>query len=296
MKKTFRALVASVLAVMMIFSLAACGGKDTSGTPGGNAKSGASGKTGGKDGTPTFVYVSSFEKKANDNKPLGVTAFTDSGFYATSSDVVGQREPEEGEVQEWEGQFDILAESLSFVTYDGKQTKLEGYKPFTPETIEGHSTGAELSALTADASGNLAALYHVWDNWNDAPAGMSEESPDYWNYSHYEESWYLRTMDPSGVEQSFSPINTSDGDWFWPSGLAYVDGKVLVAANNSVRIYGADGAQSGEISTNGYAGSLFTLRDGALPVAVRDEMTGETQNRRHRPEQRPRQPDLELPR
>ena len=114
MKKTFRALVASVLAVMMIFSLAACGGKDTSGTPGGNAKSGASGKTGGKDGTPTFVYVSSFEKKANDNKPLSVTAFTDSGFYATSSDVVGQREPEEGEVQEWEGQFDILAESLSF--------------------------------------------------------------------------------------------------------------------------------------------------------------------------------------
>ena len=274
MKKTFRALVASVLAVMMILSLAACGGKDTSNTPGGNAKGGASGKTGGKDGTPTFVYVSSFEKIANDNKPLGVTAFTDSGFYATSSDVVGQREPEEGEVQEWEGQFDIIAESLSFVTYDGKQTKLEGYKPFTPETIEGHTTGAELNALTADASGNLAALYHVWDNWNDAPAGMSEESPDYWNYFHYEESWYLRTMDPSGVEQSFAPINPSDGDWFWPSGLAYVDGKVLVAANNSVRIYGADGSQAGEISTNGYAGSLFTLRDGTPCLAVREDTSG----------------------
>ena len=278
MKNTLRALVASVLAVMMIFSLAACSGKDTSGGTGAPAASGTGGKpggkTGGKDSVPAFVYVSSFETIANDNKPLGVTSFTDEGFYATSSDVVGQREPEEGEIQEWEGQFDIVEESLYFVTYDGKRSKLESYEPFKSETAEGHTAGAELNALTADADGNLAALYHVWDNWNDAPEGMSEENPDYWNYFHYEENWYLRTMDPSGAEQSLAPIKTNDGEWFWPSGLAYVDGKVLVAANNSVRIYGADGAQSGEITTNGYVSSLITLRDGRPCLAFREDPSG----------------------
>ena len=58
MKKKFQSLIASVLAVMMIFSLAACGktesGSGANGTPSG-------GKTGGKTGdTPAFVYVSSF--------------------------------------------------------------------------------------------------------------------------------------------------------------------------------------------------------------------------------------------
>ena len=134
MKKTFRALIASVLAVMMIFSLAACGSKESGGSA---AKPGNTGKTGGKEAVPEFVYVSSFEKADNNNRPMGAACFTETGFYATSSDVVGQREPREGEVKEWEGQFDIIRETLEFVTYDGKVSKLSGYTPFEGLRTEG---------------------------------------------------------------------------------------------------------------------------------------------------------------
>ena len=275
MKKNMKSLIASVLAVVMIFSLAACGKTEQS--PSGSSGVGTAAPSGGKSGeTPTFVYVSSFREIANeDNKAVGAMCFTDSGFYTSSSDVVGRREPKEGEVEEYEGQFDIVEESLWFMDFDGKRTKLENYEPFRFEAAEGHESSAELNSLAADASGDLAALYHIWENWFDAPEGMTEDDPEYWDYYRYEESWYLRVLDATGREKSMTQIDTSDSDWFWVNSLSFIDGMILIADSGSLRIYNADGSPASKISVTGYVNSTFILRDGTPCVSFMDERTGD---------------------
>ena len=74
MKKNFRSLIASILAVAMIFALTACG---QSGTYGQNGMPGATGKS-GNEPAPAFVYVSSFREVDNAQKQgLGAACFTD---------------------------------------------------------------------------------------------------------------------------------------------------------------------------------------------------------------------------
>ena len=269
MKKNFKMLLASVLALAMLFSLAACG---KGGEGGGASRPGAS----GKDGTPEFVYVSSFKTVENEkNQPISALLFTDAGFYTTTSDVVGRREPKEGEVEEVEGQFDIREEGLGFETFDGKFTKLENYTEFKPAAPEDHDSGSELFKLAVDSSGKLAAVYHVWENWNDAPEGTDEDSPDYWDYYHYTEEWYLRTMDPSGRELSLAKLGTDSADYFWVNSLAYENGKIILVTPNGLQIVDEQGNTASTIKVKGYASNLFRLRDGTVCLLYSDEMSYE---------------------
>ena len=273
MKKNHRSLIASILALAMIFSLAACGQGNQSGQSG---QSGSSGKS-GNEPAPQFVYVSSFrEVKNEDNSALGAACFTDKGFYTTPSEVIGRREPEEGEVEEYEGQFDILAEQLYFVDFDGKRTKLENYEPFSFTPAEGHDGSGELSKLCSDAAGNLAAVYHTWESWNEAPAGVSEDSDEYWNYFRNEENWYVRTMDPTGREIGTTKIDLNENDWFWPNSMVYAGGKVLLSGSDGLRIFNADAGLATKISMDGYVQNVLTLRDGTPGIVYSDSMSNET--------------------
>ena len=273
MNRTIKMIFASALIFAMLFSLAACG--QSAEQSGGTGKPGKPG-TSGKADTPAFVYVPSFREVENEkNEAVGVLAFTDTGFYTSSSDIVGRREPKEGETEEWEGQFDIREERLYFETFDGTRTKLENYTAFKSAEIEGHDTGSKLYRLTVDGEGKLAAVYHSWDTWFDAPEGLSEEDPGYWDYYHYEESWSLRTMDSTGRELSLVPIEGlgSDG-WFWIYGMAYAEDRVLLVTPDGLQILNADGSKAGSISFEGYPGALFRLRDGTLCLQYSDNMSG----------------------
>ncbi len=273
MKKNFRSLIASVLALVMILSLAACGKSESSG---GQTASGG-GKSGGKNAeTPAFVYVSSFREVPNEKgQSIGAMCFTEDGFYTSSSDVVGRREPKEGEVEEWEGQFDIREESLSFVSYDGRVTKLENYEPFAFEAAEGRDGSVELSMLSVSPSGDLAALYHSWEYWFDAPEGMTEDDMDYWNYYRYEENWFLRIMDSTGREKSLAPIDVPESEWFWANSMSFVDDGILLTNSDGVFIFREDGTPAGTIKVAGYANDSFLLRDGTPCISYSDDRTGE---------------------
>ena len=215
MNNKHRSLIASVLAVAMLLSLAACGGGGQTPSQGGTGTGGKS----GKDSVPEFVYVSSFEQIENNNTSIGVGCFTDTGFYTTGSDIVGQEESEDGY------KYDVYAENLSFVSYDGKITKLEGYKPLEFEAAEGHDIYTTLNQFAGDGQGNITALYHVSESWIDAPEGMSDMDPEYWNYYNNVEKWYLRTMDSTGAEISLSELDTSGTEWFYPYAMEYSGGK-----------------------------------------------------------------------
>lgn len=268
MNKKLKSFVASLLAVMMLVSLAACGGSDKPGS--------APGKTGGNESAPAFVYVSSFREIPNDNKSIGVACFTGDGFYTTSSDVIGRREPEEGETELYEGQFDITRGTLFFESYDGERTKLENYEPLEFDSLEGHNVSCDLIALAADAEGGLAAVYRYFDNWNDAPEGMTEDDPSYYDYNHYDEGWYVQTMDSTGRELVRTKLDTTGADYFWVNGMAYTGGKVLVnGGNGGLIIVNADGSIGGKITPDGWMNSVFALRDGTPCISYGDNMTGE---------------------
>ena len=268
MKKNYRSLIASVLAVAMVFSLAACG------TPGG--QSGKPGPQSGSDAAPEFAYVPSFrEVKNGNNQPLGAACFTERGFYTTPSEVVGRREPEEGEVEEYEGQFDIMEERLYFVSFDGERTRLENYEPLKATLEESHEGNISMNRLAADASGGLAAIYYSYEGWNDAPDTMSEDDPQYWEYYRYQEGWYVRTMDQTGRELSLAKIEVNENDWFYPNGLLYADGKILVAGSDGMRIFSPDGSVT-KISSGGYIQGVLKLRDGRPCMIYSDELSNET--------------------
>ena len=269
MKKNYRALIASVLAVAMIFSLAACG------KSGGQGGAGNSGK-GGSEAAPQFTYVSSFrEVKNENNQAVGAACFTDRGFYTTPSEVIGRREPEEGETEEWEGQFDITAQRLYFVSFDGQTTKLENYEPVSFAAAEGHEGSADLNRLAADETGRLAGIYYSWESWNEAPDTLTPDDDAYWQYSRWEESWYLRTMDATGRELSLTKLQFGDGGWFWPSGLLYTNGKILLAGSDGLRIYSENGSVV-KINMDGYVQSVVKLRDGTPCMVYTDNMTYDT--------------------
>ena len=283
MNKSFRSLVSSVLALMMIFSLTACGdGNNPSG--GGSNPSGGSSKP-GKENVSDFVYVSSFEEYMNDDGyALIPVCFTDTGFYTTGSDVIGQRELEEGETLSYEGQLDIYADTISFVTYDGAKTRLDGYTPFTVETEgEGETDESgittngdiELFKLAADENGNLAAIYHYMAGWVDAPEGVTEESEDYWDYYYYRDEWYIRTMGPDGAEKTAAKIS-SDSDWFYPYGIIYANGRILLSYSDGVGYLGEDGSIDSGIKVDGYINEAFKLRDGSICISYWDNIKSES--------------------
>ena len=266
MKKKYSSLFASVLAVAMLFTLAACGAP---GSQGGTPSSQG-------DAVPEFVYVPSFrEVKNEDNQAIGAACFTDEGFYTTPSELVGRRAPRAGEDEEYPGQFDIYAEKLLFVGYDGKTTQMENYEPFVFTPEEGHDGYGSMYRLAADGARGLAALYHTEESWNDAPDGMDYEDPQYWEYSHYEPNWYLRTMDATGRELSMQRIELSPDDWYVPYGLLYHDGRILVAGTDGLRIFDQNGGEITKIGMEGYIQSLVTLSDGTPCMVFYDTATDE---------------------
>lgn len=272
----YRSVIASVLAVVMLLSLAACGAGGSQGGEGGGQSGGKTqgGKT-GKDSAPAFVYTSTFtDVKNEDNAPMNAVCFTSEGFYTTGSDVVGRREPEEGETEQYAGQFDILAETLSFVSYDGRSTKLTNYVPLDPGEEEGHTKGCSLTMLCADDSGTLAGFYHCFDNWNDAPEGLTEEDDAYWNYWHWEETWYLRMMQSDGTEISICQLDPNGSGWFYPYGAVFADGKIFLASNDGLYIISPDGSNTSSVSLEGYVNSIFRMRDGSVGMLYYDNVGG----------------------
>ena len=98
-RSVFR-ILSLLLCAAMVFSLAACGkgSDDTKPETGTEAQ----------PTTSEYAYLGSFTPIKTDSQ-WGVTPFlyTDDGFYATAQVVVGRQPVPEGQVEEYDGQYDI---------------------------------------------------------------------------------------------------------------------------------------------------------------------------------------------
>lgn len=221
MKKIYK-LFALLLAAAMLFSLAACGNKDSKPetTP-----------------TPETVYASQFttfsgtydRNQANFN----VMLTDEDGFIGTVNEKVGEREPYEGETLEYDGQFDIYEPRLCAMDFTGKMTKLE----YEPLRVEFEGEDAELNswlAGLAKTDGGFVVIEEAFAYWNNAPAGVERYSDDWYQYGVYEDRYYIRRLDAAGRELKNAPLDMdferNEDEYFNPGRFVLLDENTLLTS------------------------------------------------------------------
>lgn len=267
MKNRIKSLAALIMALCIIFSLAACGGGS------GNEKS-DSGKSSDSEPTPEFTYTSSFKSLRSDSKddsrPQATTA---DGFYCVGQEKVGEKDAD-GKPAEYEGQYDIYEPRISFSTFDGKVTQLENYAPvkaeFDSEGKRDFASSQTISGLLVNPDGGLTVLENAYASWSEAPDDVKSDSDDYYNYFSSESIYYMRTLDNTGAELSSARLDISDSS-LYTNNIALDDkGNLVLCSDSNLAAFAPDGSQAYSIPINGYVYSLVKLRDGRVGALTLD--------------------------
>ena len=259
MKKISK-ILAMVLALTMLFTLAACGKSENKpeATP-----------------APETVYASEFKTfpgtYSGTNARLNVRYTDETGFYGMINEVVGQREPYEGEVAEWEGQFDVYEPRLYHMDMEGKLTKL-AYEPLKLDDVrEDAEVSNWIESLQKTKDGFLV-IEEVFVNWSDAPEGVEPYSDEWYNYSQNEDRYYIRYLDQNGAELKCAQMDLEElnqnGE---PVNLYRIavldDGTLLTAGETALYLFDENGKYGGKIEGSfEWIMNLLQLPDGVVYV------------------------------
>lgn len=258
-------LIAIMLVLAMALSLAACGSSanDTKG----DAQQPQS------ESHPEFVYAAKFEDFIKDSKNyVNPRVFNADGGFATVWEKVGENIPE-GEVPEYEGQYDVYQNSLYFIGFDGTMKKLDDYKPVEgPANENGYSnftTNSYVEGLLASNDGKLYVIENLYSSWYDGPANVARYSDDYWDNMHYEQQYYIRKLDTDGSEISRGSIEVPEGSYL-NAYNAQLDskGNILLTTENFVRAIDENGSDAYIVDCVDYIDTLVKLGDGRVAVSV----------------------------
>ena len=248
-----------VLAAAMLLSLAACGkGTDKpESTP-----------------TPDTVYASEFYTFPDSGEDLGnldVRYVDEDGFLVASYAKVGEREPEEGEVVEYEGQLDIYEQRLYRMDFSGKLTPL-AYEPLKLEGGHGDGQSSWINGLVRTDAGFIT-VEELYVSWNNAPAGVEPYSDEWYMYYESEDHYYIRSFDAEGRELSSVEIDLtevySDDGYINPYRIAQLeDGSLLMTGESALYAFDpADGSFRYKVETDfDWIMSMLQLPDGQIYV------------------------------
>ena len=263
MKKMKRILSLCLLAALCL-SLCACGGskggRDPEATP-----------------APEYVYAASFTAiEGMEDEYLNPRAFTDEGFYVTTWEKVGEEIPE-GVTPEYEGQYDVYESRLYFVGFDGSRKALEAYRPLPALENENNyrefGSGSNLDTVFVSKDGKLMAIENVFMSWNEAPAGLTPDSNEYWNHYKSETYYYLRALDESGAELSCVRLDTPAEGYLNTYGMKLDgEGNLVMGGENGVRAIAPDGSEAWTIEADRYIESLVSFADGSMGAVSWGEM------------------------
>lgn len=259
MKKT-RNILALLLAAAMLFSLAACG------------KDGEGGSIGGKvENTPApeYVYASEFKTLSQSNQGYSAFLYNEKGFYSITNEKVGEYEHDEP--AQWEGQYDIYEQRISFIGYDGGKTLLENYKPSKPENLEeGHTFDSYVNNLMEMGDGRLLVYENFYEQWSDAPEGTELYSDEWYSSSQYKDGAALRILDSTGAELSRVELDPDLGpdQYFYPYNmLLSPDGMLLCTWEQGIIAFDlSTGEKAWEIPMDTWPENLLRLKDGSVGV------------------------------
>ena len=290
-KKILTLILAAVLCLSLLGSLAGCKKNETptdpgsSAAPADNGGKGGNGGNGGNGGsaTPapdTYVYTARFIPVAGMTSGMNPLACQNGRILGTSWEKIGENIPE-GVTPEFEGQYDVYGMKLYAVGLDGSVQTLEGYQPM--EVDENGSTYTNGMIVTPE--GKMVSLETVYNTWYDGPDDVELYSDEwyqkqYYNYMHYEQSYFLRFLAADGAEEKRVALDetmkTALGDnWqdsYYPQGFVMDDqGRVYINANQAIIGLNADGSFRQTLEFPNWMENLFRLKDGRIGVTYYDE-------------------------
>lgn len=264
MKKIFRTAVILLVVFSMTFALAACGAStNVEGTSGAASTGTKAAETGDE-----YVYAAEFITLDKSTRFLQPKIYTDDGFYAISSEKVGEKIPE-GAVLEYEGQYDVYQSKLYYVGFDGSVQDMVDYTPIpAPENVDGkrnYSSGASLSGITLSSDGGFIAIESTYENWFEGPENMQMSDPDYYNHTAYQSKYYIRKLDSNGKEISTAEIEMQPDEYLYAYYMcADKDDNAIVPSDMKIRVIGLDGSAVANIELDSYADTIFAMKDGTF--------------------------------
>ena len=267
------------LCLVMALGLTACGSQQAA--PAQETQSAQSTQNTQSDSTSTpaasdYAWKSSFLPIAlEEDTPIQPVLFTDDGIYATGQVTLGRREAVEGEVEEYEGQFNIYGSMLYFISKDGKIEPLPKYVPVQPtantENRRDFYSYHNLGTPVVNAEGNLMMLEMEGAGWFEGPDSVYGTEEQYMgNYYHNEQNYDIVILTPEGEELSRAPIDLDTTNvWLNTYNVAKdPNGNLIVLMDTTLQAIAPDGSIAWSMQTDNYINSMVTLADGSIAVML----------------------------
>ena len=288
MNNTMIRVLSLALCLMMVLALTACGSSGQGSAPAQETQSAQStqntqtSQSGGTSSSAASEYAwkSSFLPitREDDDTPIQPILFTDDGVYASGQVTLGRREAAEGEVEEYEGQFNIYGSMLYFITKDGKLEPLPKYVPVpprdNPENYKDFYSYQNLGTPIVNADGNLMLLQMEGAGWFEGPESVYGTEEQYTgDYYHNEQNYDVVILSPEGEELSRAPVDLdTTNTWLNTYNIAKdPDGNLIVVMDMTIQAIAPDGSIAWSMQLDNYVNSMVTLSDGSVAVMLAGE-------------------------
>ena len=285
MNNTMIRVLSLALCLMMVLALTACGSSGQGSAPAQETQSAQStqntqtSQSGGTSSSAASEYAwkSSFLPitREDDDTPIQPILFTDDGVYASGQVTLGRREASEGEVEEYEGQFNIYGSMLYFITKDGKLEPLPKYVPVppmaNPENYKDFYSYQNLGTPIVNADGNLMLLQMEGAGWFEGPESVYGTEEQYTgDYYHNEQNYDVVILSPEGEELNRAPVDLdTTNTWLNTYNIAKdPDGNLIVVMEMTLQAIAPDGSIAWSMQLDNYVNSMVTLADGSVAVML----------------------------
>ena len=285
MNNTMIRVLSLALCLMMVLALTACGSSGQGSAPAQETQSAQStqntqtSQSGGTSSSAASEYAwkSSFLPivREDDDTPIQPILFTDDGVYASGQVTLGRRDASEGEVEEYEGQFNIYGSMLYFISKDGRLEPLPKYVPVppmaNPENYKDFYSYQNLGSPVVNADGNLMLLQMEGAGWFEGPESVYGTEEQYTgDYYHNEQNYDVVILSPEGEELSRAPVDLdTTNTWLNTYNIAKdPDGNLIVVMEMTLQAIAPDGSIAWSMQLDNYVNSMVTLADGSVAVMV----------------------------
>ena len=129
-----------------------------------------------------------------------------------------------------------------------------------------------MSGVCIAPDGNLVVMEIQYKSWSEAPDGMDSSSNEYWEYYKYEQTYYIRWLEPDGTEISCAPVEIDPDTYLDTYNMKLDNDGNLVCLYDGRQIVGI--APDGKFSYNigvdndSYIDSIVKLADGTIAASI----------------------------
>ena len=279
--KKLRCLLALVLALAMMLSLAACGEKKEEVDPAVSSE---------------MVYTSESVRVDSPLLKNGISPmlYTEEGFYGISyeetedgpatlereeaeaeSDDAGEEPAGENGEEAVKEEKRVEAEDngcrLYFVSYDGEVRQFSAYRALPAEPDPGDKTGfysgTGFSTMLQEPDGGLLIVENAYSGWFDGTEEeMQQDTMETWEKYRNSQEYYLRRLNEDGSEKSCLKLDFhADDMWLYFNNSQFDDkGNLIVASDQAIFVFTPEGSVAAQMNIDIYADRIIKLRDGSI--------------------------------